>query len=73
MPNPFLGVRIPPELHEAIMVRVKTTGQSKSDLVIHALTAYLGMAPKQEKCEELEARLSQLEKKIEQLSHRIEN
>ena len=73
MPNPFLGVRIPPELHEAIMARVETTGQSKSDLVIHALTAYLGMAPKHEKFEELEARLSQLEKQIEQLSHRIEN
>ncbi len=45
MPNPFLGVRIPPELHEALMARVKATGQSKSDLVLEALKTYLGINP----------------------------
>jgi hypothetical protein len=73
MPNPFLGVRIPPELHEALMARVTTTGQSKSDIVIHALSAYLGIATQHQKLEDLETRLSTLELKLEQLTHRVEN
>ncbi|CAD5924457.1 hypothetical protein PCC9214_00875 [Planktothrix tepida] len=73
MPNPFLGVRIPSELHEALMARVETTGQSKSDIVIQALSAYLGIATQHQKLENLETRLSTLELKLEQLTHRIEN
>lgn len=68
MPNPFLGVRIPSEVHEALMARVTITGQSKSDLVIDALRTYLGMSPQQEKIEELEVRLSTLELKLDQLT-----
>ncbi|CDM93340.1 MAG: YlcI/YnfO family protein [Limnospira sp. PMC 1291.21] len=67
MPNPFLGVRIPSEVHEALMARVKITGQSKSDLVIDALRSYLGISPQQEKLDQLEVRLSALEFKLEQL------
>lgn len=67
MPNPFLGVRIPSEVHEALMARVEITGQSKSDLVIDALRSYLGIAPQQEKLDQLEVRLSALEFKLEQL------
>lgn len=73
MPNPFLGVRIPPELNEALMARVETTGQSKSDIVIQALSAYLGIATQHQKLENMETRLSTLELKLEQLTHRIEN
>ncbi|GCE94689.1 hypothetical protein NIES46_27480 [Arthrospira platensis NIES-46] len=67
MPNPFLGVRIPSEVHEALMARVEITGQSKSDLVIDALRSYLGISPQQEKLDQLEVRLSALEFKLEQL------
>ncbi|MFM6196841.1 MAG: hypothetical protein ACKPEN_20325 [Planktothrix sp.] len=73
MPNPFLGVRIPPELHEALMAKIENTGQSKSDIVIQALSAYLGIATQHQKLEDLETRLSTLEQKLEQLTHRIEN
>ncbi|VXD16521.1 conserved hypothetical protein [Planktothrix serta PCC 8927] len=73
MPNPFLGVRIPPELHEALMAKVTTTGQSKSDIVIQALSAYLGIATQHQKLEDLETRLSTLELKLEQLTHQVEN
>ena len=73
MPNPFLGVRIPPELHEALMAKIENTGQSKSDIVIQALSAYLGIATQHQKLEDLETRLSKLERKLEQLTHRIEN
>ncbi|AMW28183.1 MULTISPECIES: YlcI/YnfO family protein [Arthrospira] len=67
MPNPFLGVRIPSEVHEALMARVEITGQSKSDLVIDALRSYLGISSQQEKLDQLEVRLSALEFKLEQL------
>ncbi len=76
MANPFLGVRIPPEVHEALMAQVKATGQSKSDLVIDALKAYLGMASQHDKITELEIRLSALEVQLEHLNqhtHPIEH
>ena len=68
MPNPFLGVRIPPEVHEALMAQVEATGQSKSDLVIDALKAYLRMTPQHDKITDLEMRLSALEVQLEHLS-----
>lgn len=61
MPNPFLGVRISPELNEAIAARMRETGQSKSDIVIAALRSYLGMPSSQERLDEIEQRLSALE------------
>ncbi len=76
MPNPFLGVRIPPEVHEALMAQVEATGQSKSDLVIDALKAYLRMTPQHDKITDLEMRLSALEIQLEQLSqhtHSVEH
>ncbi len=68
MPNPFLGVRIPPEVHKALMARVEATGQSKSDLVVEALRTYLGMAHQPDKIEQLESRLSALEARLEQFN-----
>ncbi|MGB3533113.1 MAG: ribbon-helix-helix protein, CopG family [Microcoleaceae cyanobacterium] len=76
MPNPFLGVRIPPEVDEALMAQVKATGQSKSDVVIDALKAYLEMTPQHDKITELEMRLSVLEAQLEQLTrhtHSVEH
>lgn len=70
MPNPFLGVRIPPDVHEALMARVEATGQSKSDTVVDALRAYLGMSSHQDRIGELESRLSVLETQLEDLSQR---
>lgn len=61
MANPFLGVRISPELNEAIAARMKQTGQSKSDIVIAALRSYLGMSSSQQRLEAIEQRLSALE------------
>lgn len=61
MPNPFLGVRIPPELDEAITARMNQTGQSKSDIVIEALKVYLGMPSCQERLAAIEQRLATLE------------
>lgn len=61
MANPFIGVRIPPELEKAIIARMAETGQSKSDIVIGALKAHLGMMSCHERLNQVEQRLSALE------------
>ncbi|MGL5081572.1 MAG: YlcI/YnfO family protein [Microcoleaceae cyanobacterium] len=68
MPNPFLGVRIPPDVHEALLARVQATGQSKSDVVVDALRAYLGMSSHQDRIGDLESRLSVLEGQLEHMN-----
>lgn len=62
MANPFIGVRISPELDAAIADRMQETGESKSQLVINALKTYLGVTPCQERLEAIEQRLALLEK-----------
>lgn len=61
MANPFIGVRIPPELEQAILARMKETGQSKSDIMISALKSYLGILSCQERLDNVEQRLATLE------------
>ncbi|MGF1493561.1 MAG: YlcI/YnfO family protein [Microcoleaceae cyanobacterium] len=67
MPNPILGVRIPPEVHEALMARVEMTGESKSDIVVDSLRTYLGMSKGVDRLSELENRLSVIENKLEEI------
>lgn len=69
MANPFLGVRIPADLNEAILARMRQTGQSKSEIVIDALKVYLGMSPQQDRLDSVEERLSALEVELG-LTHR---
>lgn len=61
MPNPFLGVRIPPEIEQAIVERMQHTGQSKSDIVIAALQAYLELPSCHQRLTEVEERLAEVE------------
>ncbi len=61
MPNPFLGVRIPQDLSDAIAARIQETGQSRSEIVIEALRLYLGIAPEQARLDSVEERLSAVE------------
>ena len=61
MANPFLGVRIPADLNEAILARMRKTGQSKSEIVVDALRVYLGISPQHDRLESVEERLSALE------------
>ncbi len=61
MANSFIGARISPELERAIAARMHATGQTKSDIMIAALTLYLGMKPCQERLTAIEEQLSQLE------------
>ncbi|ERN42807.1 ribbon-helix-helix protein, copG family [Rubidibacter lacunae KORDI 51-2] len=61
MPNPFLGVRIPPELEAALAARARASGQSKSDIAIAALETYLGLPLCHERLTGIEQRLTALE------------
>ena len=61
MANPFIAVRITPDLDAAIVKRIQETGQSKSDVVIEALKTYLGILPQAHRLAEIEQRLSALE------------
>ena len=61
MPNPFLGVRIPPEVEQALIDRMHQTGQSKSEVVIAALKAYLNLPSCSERLSDVEKRLSEVE------------
>lgn len=64
MPNPFLGVRIPQDLSDAIAARTQATGQSRSEIVIEALRLYLGIAPEQARLDSVEERLSAVEMEL---------
>jgi hypothetical protein len=61
MANPFIAVRITPELDAAITERMQETGQSKSDVVIEALKSYLGIHPFTNRLTDIEQRLASLE------------
>lgn len=64
MPNPFLGVRIPPEVEQALIDRMHQTGESKSEIVIAALKAYLNLPSCSDRLAEVEKRLSEVESTI---------
>lgn len=61
MANPFLAVRIPPDLEAAIAERIQATGQSKSDLIIEALRLYLEIKPCATRLAAIEERLARIE------------
>ncbi|WP_404785393.1 hypothetical protein [Altericista sp. CCNU0014] len=71
MANPFIAVRITPELDAAIAARMRETGQSKSDVVIAALKSYLGIPPLAERLTAIEQRLAALEVFAESLERPV--
>jgi hypothetical protein len=71
MANPFIAVRITPELDAAIAARMQETGQSKSDVVIEALKSYLGIMPFTQRLTVIEQRLAALEVFLESVENPI--
>ncbi|MGF1512898.1 MAG: hypothetical protein ACFB5Z_04265 [Elainellaceae cyanobacterium] len=69
MANPFIGARISPDLDRAIAARMQATGQTKSDIMIAALTLYLGMKPCQERLAAIEDKLSKIEGAVVNPAH----
>jgi hypothetical protein len=73
MANPFIAVRITPELDAAIIGRMQETGQSKSDVVIEALKSYLGIEPFTHRLNAIEERLAALEVSTETIHGPIQH
>jgi hypothetical protein len=69
MANPFIAVRITPELDAAIAKRMEETGKSKSDVVIEALKFYLGTMPCAMRLAAIEERLAIVESLAESTHH----
>lgn len=69
--KPFLAARIPASLSEALEAHVKSTEESKTDVIINALSVYLGWSDNgatqinaSDRLGRLEARLDELEKLV---------
>lgn len=62
--NPLLLVWLPSDLHERLEQRIEASGESKSNIEIAALPAYLISPTPEDK-------VSQLKRKVEALERRI--
>lgn len=65
--NPFYSGRIPPELLDAIEKHRELTGESKTDLLIKALSQYVGF-----QLEEKEPELPPIHHKLDEVFRRLE-
>lgn len=66
MNSPQFSVRIPPDLDQRIKEYIATNGMTKSQLMVNALSHYLGCSseiPLVVRMEQVEQRLAQLEAK----------
>lgn len=66
-PSPFFSGRIPQNLHDAIEKRIAETGESKTNILVNALAAYLEhqIEPIKTTSNSVEERLAQLEQRLE--------
>lgn len=66
--NPFVSARIPVALNKALEARIKTTGESRSKILVNALCDYLevqaGDLSTAERLKHLEARTAALEQTV---------
>lgn len=60
--NPLLSVRIPPDLEEQLQQYVASSGASRSEIAIAALTAYL--MPAHDELLDLKRRLAAVERRV---------
>ncbi|MBW4474736.1 MAG: ribbon-helix-helix protein, CopG family [Stenomitos rutilans HA7619-LM2] len=62
--NPLLSVRLPSDLHERLEQKIEASGESKSDIAIAALTAYLIPPTPEDEVAQLKRRVDALERRI---------
>jgi predicted DNA-binding protein len=67
MSKPQIAIRLSPSLLEELNNRVELTGRSKTDMVVSAISQYLGCADNvllNQRMGELKKRLTELESKL---------
>ena len=69
--KPFLAARVPASLNDALEAHAKSTGESKTDVLINALAAYIGWSEDKKLKASSSDRLSQLEKRVQDLEEAI--
>lgn len=62
--NPLLSVRLPSDLHERLEQKIEASGESKSDIAIAALMAYLMPPTPEDEVAQLKRRVEVLERRI---------
>ncbi|MEI6444392.1 MAG: DNA-binding domain-containing protein [Nostocales cyanobacterium ELA583] len=75
MSKPQIAIRLSPSLLQELNNYVELTGTSKTDVVVSAISQYLGCAdnvPLNQRVGELEKRLTELESKL-QITLRVSN
>ena len=75
MSKPQIAIRLSPSLLQELNNYVELTGTSKTDVVVSAISQYLGCAdnvPLNQRVGELERRLRELESKL-QITLRVSN
>jgi hypothetical protein len=60
--RPLISAKVPPELHTAVLAKMKQTGATQSEAVIAALSAWVGLP-----AVDRDSRLSALEQRVQQL------
>ena len=67
MSNIFIGIRLPPEVVDALDGRAQELGKERSQIIREAIAAYLGMS-----LDPLEARIERLENEVTELSESLQ-
>lgn len=62
--NPLLSVRIPPELDSLIDAEAEQTGETRSEVAIAALSAYLQPSVVEDDVSDLRRRVERLERQL---------
>lgn len=63
--NPLLSARIPPDLNELLEQKTQESGESKTNITIAALLAYLQPATPEDELAKVKQRLQQVETMIQ--------
>lgn len=65
--KPFIAARISEDLNFRLEDHARTTGESRTQIIINALSAYIGYSPSKETNESAKDRLTRLEEKVAEL------
>jgi len=68
MPSPFIGVRVPQEIYDALQAHIESSGEKQPKVIVNALQAYLNLPASAETS--LEERVNYLEKRLSALEGR---